>query len=116
MTAEDRAKYGQTRTLCEFMTNIAYAMETSGGLDQGLSDRMDAVVEPIRMARDWMWFSGQLMSQSKPLPSDFHQTLEVAEGRALEALPKLRALIDEACEALALAAQKTEPASARAVG
>jgi hypothetical protein len=94
-------RYGTTRTLCEFVTNIAYAMEASGGLNDGLSDRMDELVAPVRSARDWLWHVGQLMTQMKPLPSDFGNGLDRAEARALDALPKLKILIAEACDVLA---------------
>ena len=83
-------RYGTTRTLCEFVTDIAYAMEASGGLNDGLSDRMDQVVAPVRSARDWLWHVGQLMSQMRPLPSDFDASLVCAEQRARDALPKLK--------------------------
>ena len=96
------ARYGTTRTLCEFVTGLACAMEASGGLSDGLSDRIDEFVTPVRVARDWMWHVGELMSQTKPLPSDFESGLDLAEARALEALPKLKLLIDEACDALAV--------------
>jgi hypothetical protein len=97
------ARYGTTRTLCEFVTGLAYAMEVSGGLDDGLSDRMDDLVAPVRTARDWLWHVGQLMSQMRPLPSDFDRELDCAEERAIDALPKLKELIGEACDTLALA-------------
>lgn len=97
------ARYGATRTLCEFVTGLAYAMEVSGGLNDGLSDRMDEVVAPVRSARDWLWHVGQLMSQTKPLPSDFDRGLASAEARALFALPILKGLVGEACDALAVA-------------
>jgi hypothetical protein len=95
------ARYGTTRTLCEFVTGLAYAMEASGGLDDVLSDRMDEVVAPVRSARDWLWHVGDLMSRTKPLPSDLIGGLDCAEVRALDALPKLKMLIGEACDALA---------------
>ena len=95
------ARYGATRTLCEFVTGLAYAMEVSGGLNDRLSDRMDEVVAPVRSARDWLWHVGDLMSQTKPLPSDFVRGLASAEARALDALPKLKILISEACDSLA---------------
>jgi len=101
------ARYGTTRTMCEFVTDIAYAMEASGGMNDGLSDRMDELVAPVRLARDWLWHIGQLMSQTKPLPSDFDRGLDSAERRALDALPKLKILIGEACDALALAEAPT---------
>ena len=94
-------RYGATRTLCEFVTSVAYAMEASGGLDEALSDRMDEVVAPVRSARDWLWHVGQLMTQTKPMPSDFSRGLDSAEERALDALPKLKILLGEACDALA---------------
>ncbi len=96
------ARFGTTCTLCEFVTGLAYAMEASGGLDDGLSDRMDDLVAPVRTARDWLWHVGQLMSQTKPLPSDFDRGVVSAEERAREALPKLKALIGEACDTLSL--------------
>ena len=94
------ARYGETRTLCEFVTGLAYAMEASGGLDDGLSDRMDEVVAPVRSARDWLWHVGDLMTHMRSLPSDFDHGLETAEARALDALPKLKLLISEACDSL----------------
>jgi len=93
------SRYGSACTLCEFVTGLAYAMEASGGLDDLMSDRMDEVVAPVRNARDWLWHVGQLMSHMKPLPSDFDDGLDRAEERALHALPKLRDLIGEACDA-----------------
>jgi hypothetical protein len=86
-------------------------MEASGGLNDGLSDRMDEVVAPVRSARDWLWYVGQLMSQTRPLPTDFDRGVVSAEERALEALPKLKALIGEACDLLVL--DKTQSASTR---
>ena len=94
------ARFGATCTLCEFVTGLAYAMEASGGLDDGLSDRMDELVAPVRTARDWLWHVGDLMSHTKPLPSDFDRGVVSAEERALEALPKLKALIGEVCDSL----------------
>jgi hypothetical protein len=96
-------RYGVTCTLCEFVTGVAYAMEVSGGLDESLSDRMDELVEPVRSARDWLWHVGELMSQMRPLPSDFDHGLVCAEERARDALPKLKTLIGEACDTLARA-------------
>jgi len=87
-------------TLCEFLTGIAYVMEDSGGLNDDMSDRVDELIEPIRTARDWLWFVGKLMSQTKPLPEDLDLGLEAAEIRALDALPKFKALIGEACDQL----------------
>jgi len=94
---QDRAKYESACTLCEFLTGVAYVMEASGGLNDGMSDRVDELMEPIRSARDWLWFTGKLMIETKPLPADFDALLDAAEARALDALPKFRALIDEAC-------------------
>lgn len=93
-------RFGSTCTLCEFVTGLAYAMEASGGLNDVMSDRMDELVAPVRTARDWLWHVGQLMTHMKPLPSDFDDGLERAEERALDALPKLKSLIGEACDAL----------------
>ena len=101
MTAEDQARYVRTCTMCEFMTYMASAMEHGGGLNQNLTSRVDAFIEPVREARDWMWHVGQLIILSRPLPSSLHETLEITESRALDALPKFKALIDEACEELA---------------
>ena len=98
---QDSAKYGSACTLCEFLTGIAYVMEASGGLNDGMSDRVDELIEPIRSARDWLWAVGKLMSETRPLPADFDVSLDAAGVRALDALPKLKALIDEACEQLA---------------
>lgn len=95
------ARYGTTRTMCEFVIDIAYAMEASGGMTDGLSDRMEELVAPVRAARDWLWHVGQLMTHMKPLPSDFGISLDRAEARAHAALPKLKILIAEACDALA---------------
>jgi len=107
------ARYGTARALCEFVTDIAYAVEVSGGLDDGLSDRMDEVVAPVRSARDWLWHVGHLIAQTKPLPSDLDRGLDSAEERARDALPKIKALVGEACDALAVASPPS--ASARAV-
>ena len=108
MTAEDQAKYVRTCTMCEFITNAASAMKFNGGLNQSLSDRMDEVIEPVREARDWIWHVGQLMILSRPLPNGLHETLESTENRALEALPKFKALMDEACDELVRAAQRSK--------
>jgi hypothetical protein len=78
-------------------------MEVSGGLNDGMSDRVDVLIEPIRWARDWLWAVGKLMSETRPLPADFDVSLDAAEARALDALPKLKALIDETCDQLAIA-------------
>ncbi len=94
------ARYGATRTLCEFVTGLAYAMEASGGLDDGLSDRMDEVVAPVRSARDWLRHVGDLMILAQPLPSDLDRGLDSAKQRALDALPKLKDLLGEACDSL----------------
>jgi hypothetical protein len=109
MTAEDQSTYVRALTLCEFMTNVAYAMEFSGGLNEGLSDRMEKSVEKVREARDWMWDIGQMMTLSRPLPNGLHEALEMTENRALETLPKFKALMDEACDELARAAQRSKP-------
>ena len=108
-------RYGTTRTLCEFVTGLAYAMEASGGLDEALSDRMDECVAPVRAARDWLWHVGDLMSHTRPMPSDFEHGVVAAEERALDALPKLKALIGEACDALSLAKTETPAEAARAL-
>jgi hypothetical protein len=102
-------RYGSTRTLCEFVTEIAYAMEVSGGLNDGMSDRVDEVVAPVRTARDWLWHVGELMTQTHPLPVDFDSELDLAETRAIDALPRLKALVGEACDALIL--MRATPAS-----
>ncbi len=98
---QDRAKYGSACALCEFLTGIAYVMEASGGLNDGMSDRVDELIEPIRSTRDWLWLIGELMIETKPLPADFDASLDAAEARALDALPKFKALVDEACDQLA---------------
>jgi len=100
MTQESQ-KYGEARTLCEFVTGVAYVMEASGGINDGMSDRLDDLVDPVREARDWLWFVGDLMSRSKPLPPDFDRGVEMAESRALAAMPALKALLGDACDALA---------------
>ncbi len=76
-------------------------MEASGGLNDRMSDRMDELIEPIRSARDWLWAVGNLISETKPLPADFDVSLDVAEVRALDALPKLKALVGVVCGQLA---------------
>jgi hypothetical protein len=48
-----------------------------------------------------MWAVGKLISETKPLPADFDVSLDVAEVRALDALPELKALIGEVCGQLA---------------
>ena len=83
-------------------------MEFSGGLNQGLSDGMDEFIEPVREARDWIWHVGQLMILSRPLPNGLHEALESTETRALDALPKFKALMDEACDELVRAAQRSK--------
>jgi len=104
------ASYGSTRTACEFLTGIAYAMEVSGGLNQEMSDRIDEVVRPVRSARDWLWYVGQLMGGTKPLPEDFDRGLEAAQSRALDALPKFKELIGEACDTLVMTTRALGPA------
>jgi len=100
MTAEDQATYGRARSMCEFMANVASVMEYSGGLNQSLRDRIEESARPIREARDWMWRIGQLMIGSGPLPNGLHEALEITEKRVLEAFPRFKALIDEACDEL----------------
>ena len=100
MTAEDRKKYVETCTICELMMGVASAMEIGGGLNQDLSDRIEENIAPIRAVRDLMRHAGSLMIQSRPLPIDFDETLEIAQRRVLEALPKFRGLLDEACDGL----------------
>jgi len=109
MSPDDKSAYVRALTLCEFMTNVAYAMEFSGGMDEGLSDRLEQSVEKVREARDWMWDIGQMMTRSRPMPHGLHEALEITEIRALEALPKFRALMDEACEELARAGRRSKP-------
>ena len=84
-------------------------MEFGGGLNQNLSDRVEALIEPVREARDWTWHVGNLLIFSRPLPNGLHETLEITETRALEALPKFKALMDEACDGLVDAARKAKP-------
>jgi hypothetical protein len=109
LTDEDRARYVRARTTCEFMTSVVSAMELSGGLNESLSDRMDDFIEPVRAARDWMRHIGQAMVCSEPLPNRVREALEIAEHRALDALPEFKALIDEACEGLAGGAERLKP-------
>ena len=99
--AQEPEKYRSARTLCEFVIGVAYVMEASGGLNDCMSDRLDDLIQPIRRARDWLWLVGDLMSQRKPLPADFDRGLEMAESRALAAMPEFKALVDDACDALA---------------
>lgn len=108
MTAEDRKKYVETCTICEFMTSVVSAMEISGGLNQDLSDRIEENIAPIRAARDLMRHAGSLMIQSRPLPNDFDETLEITRRHVLEALPKFRALLDEACDGLVPTSRRVE--------
>ena len=75
----------------------------TSGVYRDMSDRMDELVAPVRPARDWLWHVGQLMTHMKPLPSDFDDGLDRAEERALDALPKLKELIGEACDTLIVA-------------
>ena len=110
MTAEDQAKYVRTCTMCEFMTSVASAMEMGGGLGQSLSDRVDEFIEPVREARDFVWHLGHLMTLSRPLPNSVHETLEITESRAVEALPRFKALMDEACDELVRSAQRSSVA------
>ena len=100
MTPEDRTKYGRVRTMCELVTSVATVMETSGALDEGLTARMERSLGPVREAREWMWPIGQLMAYSPPLPRGVHEGLETTEACALDALPKFKALMDEACDEL----------------
>ena len=97
------ARYGATRTLCEFVMGLAYAMEASGGLDESLSDRVDEIVAPVRSARDWLRHVGDLMVRSRPLPSDVARGIDSAEARARDALPELKRLVGEACDGLGAA-------------
>ena len=99
--AQEPEKYRSARTLCEFVTGLAYVMEASGGLNDGLSDRLDDLIDPVRKARDWLWLVGDLMSQRKPLPADFERNLEIAQSQALAAMPEFKALVDDACDMLA---------------
>jgi len=94
---QDSAKYRSACTLCEFLTGLAYAIAAS----DGLNDRVDELIEPIRSARDWLWAVGKLMIETRPLPADFDASLDAAEAGALDALPKLKALVDETCDQLA---------------
>lgn len=104
MTADDQSRYGRVRSMCEFMTNVASAMEYSGGLSQVLKGRLEESIKPVREAREWIWDIGQTMILSLPLPAGLHEALEITETRALEALPKLKAAMDEACDELSRAA------------
>ena len=110
LTGADRARYVRTCMMCEFMTSVASAAELSGGLNESLSDRMYDLIEPVRAARDWMQHIGRSMVRSEPLPSRVGEALEIAEYRVLDALPELKALIDEACEDLAGGAERPRPA------
>ena len=47
------------------------------------------------------------MSATRPLPADFDVSLDAAEARALDALPKLKALIDETCDQRVIAKRET---------
>ncbi|RBP16166.1 hypothetical protein DFR50_106128 [Roseiarcus fermentans] len=106
MTADDQTRYGRLRAMCEFMTNVASAMEYSGGLNQVSRNRLQESIKPVREAREWMWDIGQMMIPSQPLPAGLHEALEITESRALDALPKLKAALDEACEEFLRAARR----------
>lgn len=116
MTPEDQAKYGRVRTMCEFVTSVASVMEDSGALDESLTARMETSLGPVREARDWMWHIGQLMAYSRPLPNGVHEGLETTETCAREALPRFRALMDEACDELVRASRGPGPAAGRSAG
>jgi hypothetical protein len=109
LTDEERARYVRACTMCEFMTSVASAMESSGAQNESLSDRMDDFIEPVRAARDWMRHIGQAMVCSEPLPNRVREALEIAEHCALDALPEFKALIDEACEGLAGGVARLKP-------
>jgi hypothetical protein len=98
MTPESE-KFRSALTLCEFLTGMAYVMETAGGLDEAMSDRLDECVQPVRIARDWLWSAGGLMIKNESLPADFGHGLDVAEARALLALPQIKVLLEETCDA-----------------
>ena len=108
--AQESHKYGDARTLCEFVTGVAYVMEASGGLNDGMSDRLDDLVGPVRKARDWLWSVGDLINRSRPLPADFERGVEMAQSRALAAMPEFKALLDDACDALARKHRNSAPA------
>ena len=91
-------RYGQTCSRNEFLTHIACAMEIAGELYENLSDRMDELIDPIRKDRDWLQITGYLIVKGRPLPKDFDGQLDEVDSRALEALPKLRAMVLEAFE------------------
>ena len=97
MTPEDQARYGRLRTMCEFMTNVASAMQFSGGLSDVLRGRIEESIKPVREAREWIWDIGQLMALAGPPPAGFYEALEITESRALHALPVFKAAMDEAC-------------------
>ena len=112
--AQECQKYGSARTLCEFVTGIGYVLEVSGGLNDRMSDRLDDLIDPVRKARDWLWFVGELMSQKKPLPADFDHGLQMAEARARAAMPEFKALLSDACDALANVRPQTTTSGAPA--
>ena len=93
-----RERYGQTCSRNEFLTHIACAMEIAGELHENLSDRMDELIDPIRKDRDWLQITGSFIVKDRPLPEDFDGRLDEVDSRALEALPKLRAMVLEAFE------------------
>jgi hypothetical protein len=95
----DSERFRSALTLCEFVTGMAYVMETAGGLDEAMSDRLDECVQPVRTARDWLWSAGGSMIRNESLPGDFDYGLEVAQSRALLALPEIKALLEEMCDA-----------------
>jgi hypothetical protein len=91
-------RYGQTCSRNEFLTHIACAMEIAGELHENLSDRMDDLIDPIRQDRDWLQITGFFIVKGRSLPEDFDGRLDEVDSRALEALPKLRAMVLEAFE------------------
>jgi hypothetical protein len=93
-----RAKYRRACTLIEFLTQIAGAMEVAGELHESLSDRVDALIDPIRKDREWLRFDGSFIVRGGTLPDDFDDKLDAVEVRAFEAVPKLRLMVLEAFE------------------
>jgi hypothetical protein len=80
------------------LTDIACAMEIAGELHENLSDRMDELIDPIRKDRDWLQITGSIIVRGRPVPDDFDGRVDEVDSRALQALPKLRAMVLEAFE------------------
>ena len=103
------ASYGSTRTACEFLTDIAYAMEVSRRTEPG-NERPDRrTCQACSLGAGLVVVVGQLMGETKPLPEDFDCRLKVAQSRALDALPQFKELIGEVCDTLGMTTRALAP-------